>query len=159
MFFLVSKEKQNPKKNRIRLRTKKKTGAKTAIRPARAHAQNPVLDRCHFPLQILHKIGVIWLETVKRGHQFATERAIVDHGINAVRNHAKHTQGYGSVFLDFSMSVYWNLWIWFLLQCAIRKTEWAHKVNCTYRIPEGNYKVHTAFLKLDLSGLWVWTPN
>ena len=34
------------------------------------------------------------------------DSSIVDHGINAVRNHAKHAQGYGSVFLDFSKSIY-----------------------------------------------------
>ena len=76
-----------------------------------------------------------------------------------IRNHATRTQGYGSVLLDFPMSVYSNLWIRFLLWCAIRETEWAHKINCTYRIPERIYRVHTAFLKPDFSGLWVWTPN
>ena len=87
------------------------------------------------------------------------DSSIVDHALSVVRNHTNHAKAYGSALRVFSKSMNWSLWIWWLLRCAIRETEWAHKVNCTYCIPEGNYRVHTAFPKPDLSGLWVWTPN
>ena len=87
------------------------------------------------------------------------DSSIVDHALSVVRNHTNHAKGYGSALRVFSKSMNWSLGIWWLLRCAIRETEWAHKVNCTFCIPEGNYRVHTAFPKPDLSGLWVWTPN
>ena len=87
------------------------------------------------------------------------DSSIVDHALSVVRNHTDHAKGYGSALRVFSKSMNWSLGIWWLLRCAIRETEWAHKVNCTFGIPEGNYRVHTAFPKPDLSGLWVWTPN
>ena len=54
---------------------------------------------------------------------------------------------------------FWNFWIWWLLRDAMPETEWDHKVNSTYCIPEENYRGHIAFSKPDISGLWVWTPN
>ena len=87
------------------------------------------------------------------------DSSIVDHALSGVRNHTDHAKGYGSALRVFSKSMNWSLGIWWLLRCAIRETEWAHKVNGTFGIPEGNYRVHTAFPKPDLSGLWVWTPN
>ena len=87
------------------------------------------------------------------------DSSIVDHALSVVRNHTDHAKGYGSALRVYSKSMNWSLGIWWLLRCAIRETEWAHQVKCSFCIPEGNYRVHTAFPKPDLSGLWVWTPN
>ena len=46
-----------------------------------------------------------------------------------------------------------------VLRSAVPETDWDHKVNCTYCMPEENYMDHIALSKLDFSGLWVWTPN
>ena len=46
-----------------------------------------------------------------------------------------------------------------MLRSAVPETDWDHKVNCTYCMPEENYMDHIALSKLDFSGLWVLIPN